>query len=244
MTKKSVIILGMFFILLGTRQVLAENEAALPEKTADKKQINMKAVVIKKIDLPRGYHEGILLYDDRILVCNGRGLGTYIIDPLDESVTGEIEPFGTFTESLAPAGDDMFWLTDWEEKKIYKVKIEGNKISSYSEMSLAPSHPAGVIRLGEKLYVITWTRSLTGTEYHLVQLNNNGEVLQKRHLRGISEPAHIAWDGEHFWITSWYNQKVFELDINTFEIKRQFKSPAKKTTGIAWDGKHFWITGT
>ncbi|MFH1836951.1 MAG: hypothetical protein ABH862_02385, partial [Candidatus Omnitrophota bacterium] len=46
------------------------------------------------------------------------------------------------------------------------------------------------------------------------------------------------------WITSWYNQKVFELDINTFEIKRQFKSPAKKTTGIAWDGKHFWITGT
>lgn len=220
----------------------AEENTDISKEEFNKKQINTE--VIKKIPLPKGYHEGIFLYDEKVFVCNGRGLGTYIINPEKEKVTGKLEPFGSFTEGIAPGLDGKFWLTDWEEKKLYKVRIEEKNIIAQFEISLAPNYPAGVIQVGKTVYVILWSRGIIGTKYYIVRLDEKGAILRKQRIAGISEPAHLAWDGEYLWITSWYSQEVFQMDIDTLKIVRKFKSPVKKTTGIAWDGTHFWITGT
>ena len=205
---------------------------------------SMKIEIIKKVALPKGYHEGLTLDDGKLMVCNGRGIGTWVIDIENKKMEYELEPFGSFTESLKRDGKGDFWITDWDEKKLYRVSIEGRKISSDFNVSLSPAHPVGMVFAEEKLHVITWTRGIGGTKYHILRFNENGELLDKRNLKGISEPSQLTWDGHFLWITSWYNQKVFKVDVDALKILGYFKSPAKKTTGIEWNGKDFWITGT
>lgn len=204
---------------------------------------SMRIETVNKIDLPKGYHEGLFIRDGKILVCNGRGFRTWVVDPEKEKIVSEIEPFGSFTEGIADDGKDL-WLTDWDEKRLYRIKIEGNRIDTDFNVSVAPAHPAGIVHIKDHIYVVTWTRGPKGTKYHLIQFDLNGEMVKKRALQGILEPAHLAWDGEFLWITSWYSQKVFKTDINTLETKGYFTSPAQKTTGIVWQDGHFWITGT
>ena len=241
-SNKRIIVLSWAVLLL---LIYRQSYAVSQETEKPKENISSVNVTItKKIVLPKGYHEGLLFHDNKILVCNGRGLGTWIVDPQEGKIDREIEPFRTFTEGITYADDNVFWLTDWEEKKLHKINIEGNKISSSFEVSLAPAHPTGVIYVDGKIYVITWTRGSGGTKYHVVQFNGNGEMLQKRQLYGISEPSQITWDGKDLWITSWYSQKVFKVNINTLKIMNYFKAPAKKTTGITWNKGYFWITGT
>ncbi|MFQ5953007.1 MAG: hypothetical protein ACE5JK_06355, partial [Candidatus Omnitrophota bacterium] len=155
----------------------------------------------------------------------------------------EIKSIGTFTEGITAYGDGTFWLTDWEAKKIYRVTIKEGKMSVEYEIELDPAHPAGVVWTGENLYMITWTRGM-GTTYHLMQLDENERMFRKMRIKRIHEPAHLAWDGSHLWITSWYSQLVYKIDVETFKIVGSFRSPAPDATGITWDGEHFWITGT
>jgi glutamine cyclotransferase len=199
--------------------------------------------VVKEFPLPEGYHEGLFFNNGRIWVNNGKGGRTWLVDTDSGSVVFEIKPVGTFAEGITTKGDGAFWLTDWDEKKLYRVRIKGSEMIPEYEMSLAPAHPTGVAWADEKLYMITWTKGI-GTKYHLMQLDKEGNIVQKIRIKRIHEPAHLTWDGRHLWITSWYNQLVYKVDINTLRIMGSFRSPAPKTTGIAWDGECFWITGT
>jgi hypothetical protein len=54
----------------------------------------------------------------------------------------------------------------------------------------------------------------------------------------------MAWDGAYLWVSSWYEQKVYKIDVNNWDILSAFRSPVPKTTGIAFDGKYLWLTGT
>ena len=200
--------------------------------------------VIRRISLPEGYHEGLYFDGKNIWVSNGKGIETWILDPKTGEIVDRLQPVGSFTEGITPAGDGTFWMTDWDEKKLYRVTITPDGMSTEYEISLEPANPAGVLWTGEDLYVITWTRGPTGTKYHLMQLNENERMSKKMNIKGIYEPAHLAWDGEYLWITSWYNRRVYKVDINDFSVLGSFRSPAAKTTGIAWDGESFWITGT
>ena len=77
-----------------------------------------------------------------------------------------------------------------------------------------------------------------------MQLTDEQRMIVKMKIRGIHEPSQLAWDGEHLWISSWYNSKVYKVDVNNFKVLGAFKSPAKETTGITWDGEYLWVTGT
>ena len=220
---------------------------ASPEEKIFKRAKEYKAKipvrVVKKIPLPEGYHEGLYYDGKNLWLCNGEGGNIWIISPRTGDIVSEIKPIGGFTEGITAYGDGTYWLTDWEDKKIYRIRINGKKMSVEYEIDLDPAHPAGVVWTGEKLYMITWTRGM-GTQYHLMQLDENEHMFIKMRIKRIHEPAHLAWDGKHLWITSWYNQLVYKVDVETFQIMGSFRSPAPDTTGIAWDGKHFWITGT
>lgn len=241
--KKSFILRSIITVI--TVSLLAGHvhaaEPALKKARGYKKDLQTR--IIKKIALPKGYHEG-LFYDERYLwVANGKGIGTWIIDPDNGSIVSRIEPVGTFTEGIAEADKGFLWVTDWDEKKLYRVTINREKMVSENEVSLDPSRPTGITRIGDSAYLITWTRGL-GTKYHLLEVNDEGRVLRKMRIKNIHEPAHLAWDGEHIWITSWYSQRVYKIDLDTFTMLGDFKSPAPKTTGIAWDGEYLWVTGT
>ncbi|MFA6636143.1 MAG: hypothetical protein WCV56_03380 [Candidatus Omnitrophota bacterium] len=203
----------------------------------------MPVEIIEKVPLPRGYKEGLYFDGENIWVNNGENINTWIVSPAGE-ILREITPPGTFSEGITDSSfPGKYWITDWDTKKLYRVSIENGKMLPDIEISLAPALPTGVIRVGEILYVMTWTRGL-GTKYHLLQINKDGGILRKMRIKGISEPSQITYDGRYLWITSWYNRRVFQVDPGDFRVMGHFVSPAKETTGIAYDGEFFWITGT
>ncbi|GEM_PF-916644 len=238
------------FLLLGMAAFLfwpqsrVFSEEQVPFKKSDDYDNNISVRVMKKISLPGGYHEGLLFDGENIWVNNGKGGKTWIVDLATETVSAEIKPIATFTEGITSVGDGTFWVTDWEAQKLYLAKRKESEMIATHEMSLKPEYPAGVIWTGKKLYVITWKRGPTGTRYFLVRLNNEGREISRTRMKGIHEPAHLAWDGKNLWITSWFSQRVYRIDEETLDITGSFKSPADKTTGIACDGKYFWITGS
>lgn len=241
--KKSYILRSVILVIavsLFMGQAHAKETVLKRSKTYKK---NLQTRIVKKIALPQGYHEG-LFYDDRyIWVANGQGIGTWIIDPESGSIVSRIDPVGTFTEGIAEADEGFLWVTDWDDKKLYRVTIDKEQMVAENEISLEPARPTGVVRVGDLTYVITWTRGF-GTKYHLLEIDLTGKILRKMRINDIHEPAHLTWDGKHIWITSWYSQRVYKVDLNTFRILGDFRSPAAKATGIAWDGEYLWVTGT
>ena len=237
---KRVVIISAAVLVFFANPAFSEN---FTMERAKEYKANIPVSITKKIQLPRSYHEGLFFDGENIWVSNGEGGDTWIIDPGTGSMISQIEPAGKFTEAIVGTGDGSYWMTDWNAQKLYRVEIENNKMIIKSGISLEPAHPAGVVRAGERLFVITWTRGL-GTKYHLLEFDAEGVLVKKVRIKRIHEPSQLAWDGSHLWISSWYSQMVYKIDINSFSILSSFKSPAPKTTGIVWDGKHLWVTGT
>jgi len=202
------------------------------------------AKVLTKIKIPKWYHEGIYFDGKEIWVNNGKKGNTWVVDTANGKIIREIKPVAAFTEAITPKDKGVFFATDWGTEKVYTVHIENDKMAVLSEKSVAPAHPAGALWNGSGLFVITWTRSLTGTKFHLLKMDGDLNILSTTEIKKILEPAHLAWDGRNTWISCWYSRRVYKVDIESLEILGYFKSPAAKTTGIAWDGKHFWVTGT
>jgi glutamine cyclotransferase len=215
-----------------------------PVEKAEKYQGNIPAKTLKRVKIPKGWHEGLFFDGKLIWVMNGKGGNIWKVDTEAEEVVDTITPVGPFTEGLTSAGDGTYWLTDWDDKKIYRVRTEGDTMTADYDVSVAPALPAGIVWTGERLYVVTWTRGLAGTKFHLLELDRNETVFRKFEIKGILEPAHLAWDGRYLWVTSWYSRLVYKIDPVTHSVLGHFKSPASETTGIVWDGKSFWITGT
>ena len=217
----------------------------LTESTESKKLEKYKIEILEKIELPKHYHEGIFLNNKNIWISNGKGGKTWVLDVEKKEIVNEIESIGTFTEGIALSDKPHeYWVTDWEEKEIYRVEIKNNIMTKLTDISTDPELPAGILNIDGKIYVITWLRSPTGTKYHVSEFDNNGELISKKQLKDIYEPAHMAWDGENLWVTSWYSKKVYKVDLENLKVIGRFKSPAKDATGIAYDGASFWITGT
>ncbi len=199
--------------------------------------------VIEKIKLPKWYHEGLFYDGSNVWVINGKGGKIWVIDISSGTVKSEIEPIASFTEALVKKGDDIFYITDWYEKKIYRARIENNKVIAISSVSVVPSYPAGAIWIDQRLFVIIWTRGF-GTKFDLLEMDEKMNMVRKIAVKHIHEPAHLAWDGENLWITSWFSKKIYKVDINEWAITGSFRSPVSRATGIAWDGKYLWLTGT
>ena len=199
--------------------------------------------VVKKMKLPGGYHEG-LYYDGKDMwVCNGKKGKTWIVDSSSGKVRSHINSISTFTEAISYGGDGTYYVTDWDSMKLYRAELDGDKFIVLNEMSFEPSHPAGVVLAGERLYVITWTRGV-GTKFHLLELDRDGHLLSIILIKSIMEPSQLAWDGKNLWISSWYSKLVYKIDVDTWKAVGVFSSPVSDTTGIVWDGEYMWITGT
>lgn len=228
-------------ILLSAIQAVSAAELVLG--TA-KEYNRIYARVIKRVGLPRWYHEGLFYDGEFVWVSNGEKGDTWVVDPYSGEVRRRIAPVAGFTEAITTDGNGTFVLTDWNEKKIYRIRIEGDRMVAEADRSFAPAYPAGVVWNGKSLLVVTWTRSLLGTKFDIIEMDADFKTINAINVKRIPEPAHMAWDGKNLWITSWFNKTVYKVDIDKWEIAGYFKSPVSKTTGIAWDGRYFWITGT
>jgi glutamine cyclotransferase len=200
--------------------------------------------ILKKVPLPRWYHEGLYFDGKNIWVSNGLKGKTWIVDPDSGSIKDRIESAGPFTEAITSQENGLYIVTDWELKKIYTARVDNNIMTVVTEKSLLPAHPAGAIWNGSNIFVITWTRSPAGTKHRLLTMDERFNILKSEEIKKIHEPSQLAWDGKYLWISSWYNKRVYKVDAQTLEILGYFRSPVKKTTGIVWDGKYFWVTGT
>ena len=242
MRPRSVLsILLALSVLLGGTAVFGAAQGTRLQKAAGYKPISAK--VIRKIALPKGYHEGLFYDGESIWVANGDGGKIWIVDIVSGAVRAAIEPISNFAEALTRFTDDTYYATEWFDKKIYTARINGDRLEADSASSVAPDFPAGAVWTGERLYVITWKRGL-GTKFSLIEMDKEMKVLRKISIDRIQEPSQLAWDGKNLWITSWYNSLVYKVDIDKLKIMGAFRSPAPKATGIAWDGKYMWLVGT
>lgn len=208
---------------------------------------NYKPITAKvsgKISIPKWYHEGICFDDGKIWVNNGEKGKTWVFDAASGLKIKEIEPAGTFTEAITPKGEGLFFVTDWDAKKIYIVHIDNGRMVAQSEVSVAPANPAGAAWNGTNLFVVTWMRSPTGTKFHLLKMDEKCNLLSRVMIKKIAEPDQLAWDGKNLWVSCWFSKRVYKVDVDEYEILGYFRSPVPKTTGIAWDGKNLWVTGT
>jgi glutamine cyclotransferase len=199
--------------------------------------------VVRRVPAPAGYHEGLMLDGKVMWLANGQCGKVMRID-LDTGVPIKaIDPISTFTEGVSRYGDKGYFVTDWDDKKLYRAKLEGDKLVPEASVSFDPAHPAGVAWTGSRLFVITWTRGM-GTKFDLVELDADLRVLCRYRMRRIQEPSQLAWDGKNLWISSWYSKLVYKVDIDAMEILGSFHSPVSLTTGIVWDGSSMWVIGT
>ena len=206
---------------------------------------NIPVKTVRQVKLPKGYHEGIFIDKDnaRAWINNGEKGKTWVVSLADGAAISEIDPISTFTEGVTSAAGGKYWVTDWDEKKLYRAVIENGRMKGELEVSFAPSYVAGVVFTGQNVYLLTWSRGI-GTVYHLVKLDADGNIIEKIKINDIPEPSQLAWDGKYLWMSSWYNKRIYKVDPSTYEILGYFYSPAEDATGIFWDGKFFWVTGT
>ncbi|MCX5680246.1 MAG: glutaminyl-peptide cyclotransferase [Candidatus Omnitrophica bacterium] len=205
---------------------------------------DMPVKVVKKIALPKWYHEGLSIDGGSIWVANGNKGKIWVVDIESGKVTSDIEPPASFTEAIVKTTSGKYFLTDWEDKKLYEASLKDAKfVIEKTSFDFSPSHPAGLVYTNDSLLAIVWTRGL-GTKFEIVKLNKDFGVAERIQVKEIQEPAHMAWDGKDLWITGWYNRRVYRVDSKSWEITASFRAPLNKVTGIAWDGSHLWLTGT
>ncbi|MDP2928524.1 MAG: hypothetical protein Q8O01_00475 [Candidatus Omnitrophota bacterium] len=217
---------------------------SLPGISLADKNDQIVCEVSEKFKLPKWYHEGLYSDGGNIWVSNGQKGNTWVVDASNGSIVKEIAPAGTFTEAITSKEKDSYIVTDWDLKKIYTARIEDGRMGIKGEISTDPFHPAGAVWNGTNLFVITWLRTLTGTKFHLLKMDDKFNILSRDAITNIQEPSGLAWDGSNLWISSWYARRIYKVDDRTLEILGHIRSPAKKTTGIAWAGKYLWVTGT
>ncbi|MCM8761192.1 MAG: SPASM domain-containing protein [Candidatus Omnitrophica bacterium] len=216
-------------------------EARHISPSADCKKISAR--VVRKIEIPRWYHEGLFYDGENLWLANGEKGKIWVLDVSSGKVLREIEPVADFPEALIRREDGALFTTEWYSKKIYRVRLEGDRLASEAETSFEPAHPAGLAWDGRRFYVVTWRRGL-GTKFDLVELDADLNIVSTMPFRGIHEPDQLAWDGKYLWVSSWYSRRVYRINMEKRAITGYFDSPADMTTGIAWDGKYMWLTGT
>lgn len=228
-------------ILIAAQSALHAYETALLRRASSYRSFSVK--VLQKFVVPKGYHEGLSFNGPDLLLANGEKGKIWVLNAVSGNVKSSIEPVSDFTESVLPLPEDQFFTTEWEDKKLYRASLAENKLIPEVWISVSPAHPAGIAWTGEQLYMIIWTRGI-GTKYDILKLDTNMSLLERVSVQIIDEPTQLAWDGKHLWVSSWYGQHVYKIDVANWEVLGAFKSPVPRTTGIAWDGKYMWLTGT
>ena len=241
LSKNKIVIFTLSILLLGISPLFSSQKPENLKRSSAYKNIPVK--IVETIPLPRGWHEGLFLNGTDIWVSNGHKGKVWVVDTESGKVVSNIEPIAGFSEAVFGRGDGLFFVTEWDEERVYKARLDGKRLIPESSVSVSPAHPAGALWNGDKLLVIVWTRGM-GTKFDLLEMGADLNVLSRISIQNIEEPAHLAWDGENLWVTSWYYPLVYKVDIKRREILGAFRSPVSMTTGIAWDGKYLWLTGT
>lgn len=227
----------LLLLLLTFQQIFAQ------DLKAGKDCREIPASIVKKVKIPKWYHEGLFCDGKSLWLANGEKGAVWVIDTETGAVKSCIEPVADFAEALIKTDDGSLFTTEWNTKKIYRVKLEGSRLIPEKEASFEPAHPAGLTWNGKNLFVVAWTRGF-GTKFHMIEMDMDLKVVRRMMIRDIQEPDQLAWDGKNLWISSWYTRAIYKVDIDIWEIVGYFRSPVPRTTGIAWDGKHVWVTGT
>jgi glutamine cyclotransferase len=236
----------LVYILVACSMALSMCCYAADEKAAavgdDDKGV-LPCKVLETIRLPKGYHEGLYFDGKNIWVNNGENGPTLVVDLAKKDVVSAIQPAGSFTEGIIAAPNGKYWVTDWNDKKLYLVSIAAGRMVAESSVSFEPARPTGLAFDGEFVHVITWLRGM-GTRYYINKVDMKGNIVKTDLLKDISEPSQMAWDGKNFYISSWFARRIFKVDPVTMEIVAAYRSPIGDTTGLVWAGKDLWMTGT
>lgn len=228
-------------MIAGTQSFLHAYEAKSLRRSSSYREMPVK--VIQTIPIPKGYHEGLSFNGPDLLLSNGENGKVWALDTVSGDVKSVIEPIAGFTESVLPLSENQFFVTEWDEFRLYRASLDGNKLIPEVWISVKPAHPAGIVWTGERLFMVTWTRGI-GTKFDLLELDKDMSLLGSVSMNAIEEPTQLAWDGKSLWVSSWYDSMVYKIDVEKWEVVGAFRSPVSRTTGIVWDGKFMWLTGT
>ena len=176
-----IFVSGIIFLSLSPASASPQPEAL--HKSPSYKIISAKT--LREIPLPKSYHEGLSPDGSNIWVVNGEKGKVWVVDTVSGKISYDIEPIAGFTEAVSRKSDNLFFVTDWDEKKIYKARLDNNRLTEESSVSVSPAHPAGVLWTGERLFVIIWTRGM-GTKFELLEMDGDMKLLRRISIQAIS----------------------------------------------------------
>jgi len=166
----------------------------------------------------------------------GKSLDFIRVDP----ETGEYGKYGNDVimnpRGLAHDGE-FFFVNDFSLLKIFKFKLENNRVVIYDSFDIPEKEKGGTMGLttdGYNLYL----KSRDGSKLYKLDKSGNlvGEIYLQNNIRFDSD---IVWTGNYFWASGGTLKGISKFTAGG-KLAGEIYPPAKDPWALAWDGKCLW----
>jgi len=83
------------------------------------------------------------------------------------------------------------------------------------------------------------TGKITDLKVRALEINPDYLAIPIR-VKDLSTAEGLTYDGNHFWVSSNWSDKIYELDSLGY-VLREIPAPYRYPFGMAFDGQHIWI---
>ena len=131
---------------------------------------------------------------------------------------------------------EFFYVNDFSLLKIFKFKLENDKVKIYDSFDIPEKEKGGVMGLttdGDYLYLAS--RDLK----KLYKLSKEGVLIDEIYSDNGQFGRPIVWTGEFFW-AGYGNCKGLCKYTKDGKLVGEIYLPARDTWAMAWDGNYLW----
>ncbi len=132
---------------------------------------------------------------------------------------------------------DFFFVNDFSLLKIFKFKLDNNRVVIYDSFDIPEKGKGGTMGLttdGDILYL----KSRDGSKLYKLDKSGNlvGEIYFQNTIRFDSD---IVWTGHYFWASGGCEKGIGKFTADG-RLIGEIYYPAKSPWALAWDGECLW----
>jgi len=154
---------------------------------------------------------GIEMWNGNLLACFGNTLN--IIDAeKGHKIKGIEFQQAKFLKDITKIDDGCYLLTDFSEKKIFKLRLGENGNYEISEWLNVGAVPTGIYSDEKYVYYTIW-----GAEGAISRVNKKNKAIENVFVTEYSNLLDITSDGEYLYVSVWKQNDVikFKKDFST-----------------------------
>ena len=148
---------------------------------------------------------GIEMWNGNILACFGNKLNVIDADNGNKIKSIKFQQ-AKFLKDITKIDDGCYLLTDFSEKKIFKLKIGENGNYEISEWLNVGTIPNGIYADDSYVYLTIW-----GAEGAISRINKKSKTIENVFVTEYANLLNITSDGEHLYISVWKQNDVIKF---------------------------------